>query len=124
MENFLDTHVWSLLHWPFMAWAFFAMAIGQVMKSAVWTKARAHRKGRMQWFWWWGFKTLPIHPAIAGFFLGLIWTNPENADPVWPWIASAMYFGAAGALSVWLYQILKGLLKSRGIIIDPDSSAP
>lgn len=113
------TQVWNISHWPFYAWAFIAMMIGQVFKSAVWTKTKAHTKGRWQWLFWWGYKTLPLHPIAAGCLLGLVWQNPEQSDPAWPLAASVTYFAAAGALSVTLYQILKGLAKRHGLEFDP-----
>ena len=119
MDEFLTEHVWSLAHWPFMAWAIIAAVIGQVMKSAVWTKKRAHTKGKAQWVWWWGYKTLPLHPIFAGFILGIAWQNPEAADPAWAWVASSVYFATAGALSVSLYQVVKGLAKKRGVSLGP-----
>ncbi len=117
MDDFLTAHVWSLAHWPFMAWAIIAAVIGQVMKTSIWTRKRAHKKGKVQWLWWWGYKTLPIHPIVAGFLLGLIWLNPETADPGWAWPAASVYFATAGALSVSLYQVVKGLAKKKGVAL-------
>lgn len=114
MDTFLTDHVYSLAHWPFMAWTIIAAAIGQVMKTAVWTKKRAHTKGKAQWLFWWAYKTLPLHPILGGAILGLIWQNPEHADPAWSWIASVVYFATAGALSVSLYQVVKGIAKKKG----------
>lgn len=117
MEAFLEEHVYSLAHWPFLAWAFMAMLIGQVSKTAIWTRARAYEKSKMQWLFWWAYKTLPLHPVVVGALLGLAWRDPEGRG--WPWPAAVCYFGAAGAASVWLYQILKGLLKKRGVVLGP-----
>lgn len=124
MDEFLAEHVWSLAHWPFMAWALVAMMIGQVMKSTVWTRQRAHTKGKLQWLFWWAYKTLPLHPMVGGCLLGLAWQDPEGRG--WPWSASMIYFAAAGAMSVWLYQILKGLAKKKGIDLGdlPGTSTP
>ena len=117
MDDFLTAHVWSLVHWPFMAWAIIAAVIGQVMKTAVWTKSRAHTKGKAQWLWWWGYKSLPLHPMASGFLLGVVWQNPEGAEVAWSWIGSAIYFATAGALSVFLYQVVKGLAKKKGVAL-------
>ena len=117
MGEIFSTYI--LPHWQFVAWAIVSMLIGQVMKSAVWTKKRAHTKARFQWVFWWAYKTFPLHPVAAGAILGMIIRNPEGADPAWAWPMAALYFGAAGALSVWLYQVLKGLAKRFGITMAP-----
>lgn len=114
MDSFMAAHVYSMIHWPFLAFAIVAMLVNQVIKSAVFTKVRAHEKRKGQWFFWWAYKTLPLHPVVAGAIVGTIWRNPEGADPAWPWIAPIFYFALAGTLSVWLYQIIKGLAKKKG----------
>jgi hypothetical protein len=112
-------------HWPGLAWATIATVIGQVMAHRVFTEANARRPGRFQWAWWWARKTLPLHPVLAGALLGLMWTNPEGADPAWPRVASAMYFAFFGAMSIWIYQVLKDLLKRKGFDIQlPGDSYP
>lgn len=113
MEEFMSNHVYSLIHWPFFAFAIVAMMINQVIKSSVFTKKRAITKSKMQWFFWWSYKTLPLHPVGLGALVGLVWLNPEN--DVWPIVASVFYFALGGTLSVWLYQIIKGLAKKRGL---------
>lgn len=112
--NFESSYQYLISHWPFIAFSFVMMIVTQVCKSAVFTKKRAHMKGKAQWFFWWAYKTLPLHPVVAGFIIGAIWRNPEGADPAWPVIASMFYFAVAGGISVWLYQIIKGVAKKRG----------
>lgn len=102
-------------HWPGLTWSFVAMLIGQVMAHRVFTKAGARKRRKSQWFWWWMRKTLPLHPVVAGAVLGLVWQNPEHADPVWPLAGSMMYFAGFGGLSVWLYQVIKQAAKEHGI---------
>jgi hypothetical protein len=119
MDSFMEAHVYSIVHWPFFAFAFVAMLFNQVMKSAIFTKARAITKGKGQWFFWWARKTLPLHPVLVGALVGFIWRNPEQADPTWPWIAPVFYFALAGTLSVWIYQIIKGIAKKKGIELEP-----
>lgn len=114
MEEFLAEHVWTTRHWPFLAVAVVLMLVGQVAKAAVWTKFRA-RNSRPQWFWWWGYKTMPVHPVVVGAIIGLLWRTPEEGLGT---VASVGYFAFSGALSVWLFQILKGVAKRRGIDLD------
>lgn len=132
MESLFEFAKDNLLpHWPFFSWILIAMMIGQVTKNALWTKQRAHArfvdqlpgnslaKGearkpvKIQWLWWWGRKTLVLHPVAAGVVIGLIWQNPETADPAWPLAASIGYFAMSGALSTWAYEFLKSMAKKR-----------
>lgn len=109
---------WLRPHWPGFTWAFVAMLIGQVMTRHVFTRARSTGRGSRVRFFYWMRKTLPIHPVLAGAIVGLIWQNPENADPAWPIIGSMMYFATFGGLSVWLYQVIKQLAKKQGYDIE------
>lgn len=122
--NFETIYNYLIAHWPFAAFAFVMMIVTQVMKSSVFTKARAHKKGKLQWFFWWSYKFLPLQPVGAGFILGAIWRNPEGADPVWPVVASMFYFAVAGGLSVWLYEFIKGLAKKKGYDISLPGQTP
>jgi len=110
-ENILNTLI--LPHWPFFAWLVTAMMIGQVMKTAVWTKERALQKGKAQWVFWWGYKTLAIHPVVSGALVGLAWREPEEGMTKLP--ASMAYFALAGACSVFAYEMLRGFAKSKGV---------
>ena len=118
-------------HWPFLTAAVVFMVIGQVMKSAVFTRARAYaqfvdqlpkqvsylpgrarEKRKYRKLWWWGYKTLPLHPVVTGALLGLVIPEPEPGI-IGP--AASLYFAGAGALSVFLYQVIKSLAKRRDI---------
>ena len=109
---------WLRPHWPGITWSFMAMLIGQVMTRHVWTKARSTGRGTKVQFFYWMRKSLPLHPVFAGAVLGILWQNPENADPAWPLIGSVMYFATFGGLSVWLYQVIKQFAKRRGYDIE------
>lgn len=122
-------------HWPFVMATVSFMVIGQVVKSSIFTRPRAYavyedqlpsnvsylpgrarvkRKGR--WFWWWAYKTLPLHPMVTGLLLG--WVIPEP-EPGITGASSMLYFATAGACSVFVYQVIKGLLKKRNIELLP-----
>jgi len=105
-------------HWPGIAWMVCAMLIGQVMAHRVFTEAEARKLRPSQNFWWWGRKTLPLHPFATGLLIGLVWPNPEGHDPAWNAVASMMYFAAWGAGSTWMYEVINGLAKKRGIDLD------
>ncbi len=100
-----------LPHWPFLCWMLVAMVIGQVAVRNVFTKVRTARG----WAWAWGRRTLPLHPVLAGAVLGLIWRDPEGGG-MGP-AASACYFAAAGALSLWLFEAVSRFAKARGVEI-------
>lgn len=119
MEDFSSEH--AIVHWPFAAVALTLMLVGQVAKSALWTKQNAQAR-KPKWLWWWGYKTLPIHPVAVGAAIGAIWREPE---PGIAGQAAVWYFALAGGFSVWLYQIAKGIAKRRGIELElPGESKP
>jgi hypothetical protein len=120
-------------HWPFMMAAVVFMVIGQVVKGSIFTRARAYAvyedqlpsnvsympgrprvKRQYREFWWWCYKTLPLHPVATGALLGLVITEPE---PGIVGAAASLYFAGAGALSVFLYQVIKGFAKRQEIIL-------
>lgn len=107
-------------HWPFLgAWVVFGIII-QVLKDAVFTQANLARRGRFHAFYWWGYKTLPLQGMVLGLITGAIWTDPERVVNTRP--AAMLYFAVAGALSVFAYQVIKGIAKKRNIDIDSPSS--
>jgi hypothetical protein len=110
--EYLDTYI--LPHWPFVAVAVILMVIGQVVKTAIFTKKRALSKGKMQWLFWWGWKLLPLYPVLVGLLIGLVWINPEGKEPAWSYSEGLAYFGLAGTVSIFLFDVLKGVFKQRG----------
>jgi hypothetical protein len=81
------------------------------MTKNVFTKT-AHLNRKPVWLWWWGRKTLALHPIAAGVVLGFIWREPE---PGITNLAACMgYFAMAGAMSTSAYEVLKGLAKKQG----------
>jgi len=116
MQDFQDilTHM-ILPHWPFFAWLITAMVIGQVMKTAVWTKERALQKGRWQPLFYWAYKTLALHPVLSGALVGVAWREPEEGMTKLP--ACIAYFALAGACSVFAYEFLKAFAKKEGVDI-------
>jgi hypothetical protein len=111
--TFINSYV--LPHWPFFSALLFFMIIGQVLVKNVFTK-EASLSNKPLWFWWWGRKTLPLHPIILGLLLGLMWTNPEPG--IVNGVPCMAYFATAGGLSVWVYEFIKGIAKKKGINID------
>lgn len=94
---------------PFVGWLILASIVGQVMKTLVFTRERACAgKG----FWYWGRKTLPLHPVFLGVIIGLVWPG-EIDGPRWVGgtLKGVGYFALAGACSVWGYEVVKTLLK-------------
>lgn len=117
MDSFVD-----FLLRPFVAAMLLSYLVGQVMTRAVFTKERAASKGRWGWFWKWSRKTLALHPVIAGVVVGLAWPGTIEGDYTGGTISGVLYFAAAGGLSVWGHEMIKGLGKEHGI--DLDASLP
>lgn len=104
-----------LVHWPFIAALVIFMLIGQVVKTSVFTKD-AYVTRKPAWLFWWGRKTLTLHPIVGGVLTGLFWRHPEPG--VGTLVECIGYFALSGALSVWTYEVLKGLAKKQGIDLD------
>jgi len=105
-----------LTHWPFAVSTLIFMVVGQVLKTKVFPKNGWYTK-KPVWLFWWGYKTLGIQLAVLGMVLGAVLHNPTLLAQS---IAGSMaYFGVSGALSVWGYEVLKGLLKKKGIDLAP-----
>lgn len=120
--SFINTNL--LPHWPFFAAMIILMITGQVVKTNIFTKD-AYKTKKPLWLYYWGRKTLALHPILAGMILGTIWKNPEAGVKTVP--ACMGYFAMAGAFSVWAYELLKGLAHKEGIDIDlpgVDDSTP
>jgi hypothetical protein len=116
VETVIDSIVkYVIPHWPFISALAIFMIIGQVVKNVIFTKD-AYKTKKPLWFFWWGRKTLPLHPIAVGLAVGAIWRVPEAGITSLP--ASMGYFALAGALSVWAYEFLKGLAKKEGIDIN------
>jgi hypothetical protein len=118
-------------HWPFIMASLVFMIVGQVMKGSVFTRARAYAqyldqlpkyasylpgqprvRRKYRKMWWWAYKTLPLHPVVTGILLGLVIREPE---PGISGYAASLYFAGAGTLSVFLYEVIKGLAKRQDI---------
>ena len=110
IAEFINNQV--LPHWPFVAAMVIFMIVGQVTKTSVFPK-EGWKTRKPVWLFWWGRKTLALHPVFAGVVLGLVWREPEaGLEKI---IESCSYFAGSGALSVWCYEILKGIAAQRGI---------
>lgn len=111
-----------LPHWPFVAAVAIFMLVGSVSNKRVFTDKQAKVKRSTQWIWWWGRKTLPLHPVASGILLGFFWKLPEpGVDTI---VERLAYFGLAGACSVFTYELLKGLAKKKGIDLDLPGGTP
>lgn len=129
MWAFLSENI--LPHWPFLVVTLVFTVIGKFTSGKVFTRARAYQKLKGPWykpwenqrFWWWGRDTLSLHPIVTGALLGLLWVNPEMAEPAWPMPANVSYFAGAGVGSLFAWSILKSYAKKRGIDLQlPGSS--
>ena len=118
----LLAQLWETIapHWPFAAAALIFAFIGQVMKGAVWTEAnflrwRIDKPNPILWrFFWWGRKTMPLHPVAAGALLGLVPNVPVGAG-IEGGPATVLYFAFAGVISTWAFALVKSWAKKKGI---------
>lgn len=103
---------------PCVVWIVLSNLIGQFVKTLVFTKDRAMAPGRWRRFWRFMRRTLPLHPAVAGFLLGLLWPGTIEGSYAGGTLPGALYFAVSGAVSVWAFEVGKGLLrKYEGIEI-------
>lgn len=110
--TFIDQNL--LPHWPFVCAMVVFMLVGQVVKTSVFP-VDGWKSRKPVWLFWWGRKTLPLHPIAAGMLLGLVWRNPETGVDTLPECMG--YFSMAGAFSVWAYEFLKQMAKKEGVNI-------
>ncbi len=119
-------------YWPFFAWLFISMLIGRVMNKQIFTDAaaRAERGGKWyvfwdaKWFYVWMRRTLVLHPVFAGFIIAWSWKEPSpGVDLV---VERFAYFGLSGGLSVFAYELIKGIGKKFDIdvTLPGDSRTP
>lgn len=113
-ETLINAWNFAWPHWPGLAWSIMAMVVGQVAKNAIFTKKQAAVERKSQPFWWWMRKTLPLHPVVVGALVGMLWQDPVVGQD-WPFVGSVIYFAFFGAISTWLYEVIKGLAKKHDI---------
>ena len=123
----LDTFITSMLtmdRWPFWSVALIFAIVGQFTSKHLFTRERAYLKDRWQPFWWWGRESLSLHPIAAGALLGQLWPDPEGRH--WTTAASCAYFASAGVVSMFLWMIIKGVAKKKGVelTLPGDTSRP
>lgn len=107
MEEILNEYI--LPHWPFWGSMLIFAMMGQTMKS-VFTKEMAEKSAFARIF----RATLQIHPVLAGLVIG--WSNMLPASGgVESAGGKALYFGASGVLSSWLFYAIKRYLKKKGV---------
>lgn len=104
-------------HWPFIAFALMAATVTQVFKGTVWTAAHAKGRGAIAGFYWWGRKTLPLHPVLVGAVFGLIPGLPLSTGMTHTLATAALYYGAAGLASTWAFSIVKSMAKRRDVVL-------
>lgn len=102
-------------HWAFATFALISALVVQVFKASVWTKVRAESIDPRASAYWWGRKTLPLHPVIAGALAGLIPGMPYGPGVPDTIAAHVLYYAAAGLVSTWAFNVLKSLARRRGI---------
>jgi len=98
-------------HTPFVSAMIGYMLVGQFMKNYVFTRQRA-MNFHPKWFWWWGRKSMVLHPTIAGLALGVVWRAPEVGYE--RLVDSMGYFALAGSLSTFVFVAIQQVFKNKG----------
>lgn len=117
---------------PFIHWSFFAVAIvlvfvgdlvKRIMLPGVTIKDPTRQVGDgpyrtaepterisdsviMKWAWWRiaYYRTIPIHPVLAGGLLGLAMEGVAPEVVADKWVARVLYYAIAGAVCTWVYS--------------------
>jgi hypothetical protein len=97
-------------HWPLWTIALSLAIVGQVLKGSLFSRKFAEKYV----IFWWGRKTMPMHPILVGMLVGFV-----PGIPVGPGIESGssrvLYFMAAGLLSTWGFDFLKSIAVKKGV---------
>jgi hypothetical protein len=106
--------------WPFVVAALIFSGFSQVLKGTLYSAAAIKRYSgtRTGEILWWGRKTLPLQPVLVGFVFGLVPGMPVAPEIAATTAARVLYFCGAGICSTWVFSVLKGVAKSRGIDLD------
>lgn len=96
-------------HWAFVVVAVILAMVGEVFKSIVIGKNKDEAE-KVPWksvF----ISTMTLHPVLAGALIGLVLGSvAPSAVATAGLIGSVLYFAFAGAMSTWLYRLIKELL--------------
>jgi hypothetical protein len=112
MDTLQQVYDLAAPHWAFFAWTVIAYVIGSFMRRHVFTRERAASSVS----WSWGRRTLPLHPMAAGVLVGLAY-QPAALDGRIP---ATLYFALAGALSPYVYDVVKCWAGKRGLTLPPE----
>jgi hypothetical protein len=100
-------NTWVVPHWPFVAAALIFGYAGVAAKK-VFTPELAEKAS---WAWWFR-ATMPLHPVLAGIAIGLLDVMPTSLGASGR-AGGALYFGAAGATSSWIYSAFGHFMEKR-----------
>jgi hypothetical protein len=109
-------------HWPFVLFTLISAVSMQTAKISVWTKARISNS-KLKSFFWWGRKTLPLHPVLIGTLVGLVPGIPISDGMGETLATKCLYFAGAGVLSTWVFDLLKALAKKYGLELGDSNGA-
>lgn len=89
-------------YWGWLSTVVILALIGETLKRHVFTAdlIEVSRIAR-----WWR-RTMPIHPVVGGMLIGLVPGVPLP-DDVSGTVQAVLYYGAAGAFSVWAYDVAR-----------------
>lgn len=95
-------------HWAFVVVSIILAMIGEVMKAVIIGKDK-EKSIKTPWKKFF-VDTMILHPILAGALIGLaLGSLVPSAVATSGLIGSVLYFAFAGAMSTWLYRLLKEL---------------
>lgn len=100
-----------ITHWPFAAVTLVFFVVGEAMKRGPFSSARAKEVRWVRFVRRW--LPLPLHPIAAGLGLGFIPDMPTTLGEATS-AEKALYYGAAGALSVIAKNVYKEWREYQG----------
>lgn len=119
-----------LQHWPFIVAALVLSSAGKVAKKLF--TVEAVKRGRklgikikglrftLGDLLWLLRKTMPLHPVVAAGVFAFFVELPVSPGVEGLW-GRVLYYVGAGVLSTHIYNIMKSLLKKKGVELAPDA---
>ena len=94
---------WIYDVWTWVAACVVFAGIGEALKRAVRAAHARKDSAALRWY----LATLPVHPLCAGLLLACVPGIPVAAFVADSYASKALYFGSAGIVSVFAYDVIR-----------------